>query len=207
VPNCGTVFQLTPTGILTVLHSFDKTDGGYPKAALVQGTDGNFYGVTTGFAGQHLWGTVFKLSMGLAPFVKTVPTGAYPGTSLYSGEQSDGSDLGHLRRKSRRVHSRLGNGNHSHRSEGSVHGHGPGRYAQRYTVEQHPIPGFLILLQGARVGELRRVSIRVISETAPLKPKDGLNGPSTHCRDGVSKIKAWPPAVTFGPALGEPLPA
>jgi uncharacterized repeat protein (TIGR03803 family) len=83
VPRCGTVFQLTPTGVLTVLHSFGKTDGGYPKAALVQGTDGNFYGVTTGFAGQHLWGTVFKLSMGLAPFVKTVPTGAYPGTQVF----------------------------------------------------------------------------------------------------------------------------
>ncbi len=82
-PRCGTVFQLTPRGVLTVLHSFDKTDGGYPKAALVQGTDGNFYGVTTGFAGQHLWGTVFKLSTGLPPFVKTVPTGAYPGTQVF----------------------------------------------------------------------------------------------------------------------------
>jgi uncharacterized repeat protein (TIGR03803 family) len=81
-PRCGTVFQLTPTGVLTVLHTFDKTDGGYPKAALVQGTDGNFYGVTTGFAGQHLYGTVFKLSTGLAPFVRTVPAGAYTHTQV-----------------------------------------------------------------------------------------------------------------------------
>jgi uncharacterized repeat protein (TIGR03803 family) len=78
----GTVFQITPTGTLTVIHSFDVTDGTFPQAGLVQGTDGNLYGVATGVAGQD-WGTVFKISMGLAPFVKTVPVAAYPGKQIF----------------------------------------------------------------------------------------------------------------------------
>jgi uncharacterized repeat protein (TIGR03803 family) len=81
--NCGSVFQLTPDGTLTTLHSFEKTDGMNPAAALVQGTDGNLYGTTNGYVGQRLYGTVFQLSMGLAPFVKMVPTAAYPGTTIF----------------------------------------------------------------------------------------------------------------------------
>jgi len=80
---CGSVFQITPGGTYTTLHTFDKTDGLNPISGLVQGTDGNFYGTTNGFVGQHVYGTVFQLSMGLAPFVKTVPTAAYPGTNIF----------------------------------------------------------------------------------------------------------------------------
>jgi uncharacterized repeat protein (TIGR03803 family) len=83
-PNgCGTIFQLTPAGTLTTLHSFDQTDGGYPQGGLVQGTDGDLYGITTGTPGSHIYGTVFKLSLGLAPFVRTVPTAAYPGKTIF----------------------------------------------------------------------------------------------------------------------------
>jgi uncharacterized repeat protein (TIGR03803 family) len=39
----GTVFKITVGGTLTTLHSFDGTDGASPNA-LIQGTDGNFYG-------------------------------------------------------------------------------------------------------------------------------------------------------------------
>jgi len=63
---CGTVFKITPDGALTTLHRFDGTDGSTPPAALVQATDGNFYGVTSG-GGAHGNGTVFKIS----------PTGAF----------------------------------------------------------------------------------------------------------------------------------
>jgi uncharacterized repeat protein (TIGR03803 family) len=80
---CGTIFQITPAGALTTLHIFDKTDGVYPSSGLMQGTDGNLYGTTTGNIGLHLYGTVFKLSLGLPPFVKTVPTAAYPGTTIF----------------------------------------------------------------------------------------------------------------------------
>jgi uncharacterized repeat protein (TIGR03803 family) len=79
----GTAFQLTAAGTLTTLHSFDGTDGKYPQAGLVQGTDGNLYGVTTGTDAVHAWGTVFKISLGLAPFVKTVPVAAYPGKQVF----------------------------------------------------------------------------------------------------------------------------
>ena len=44
VDGCGTVFKITPSGALMTLHSFDQTDGYFPVAGLVQGTDGNLYG-------------------------------------------------------------------------------------------------------------------------------------------------------------------
>jgi uncharacterized repeat protein (TIGR03803 family) len=66
VPGCGAVVKITPTGVLSV------PDGWLPQAGLVQGKDGNFYGVaaeggtggeacadTTGLSGC---GTVFKLT-------------------------------------------------------------------------------------------------------------------------------------------------
>jgi len=48
----GTVFKITPSGILTTLYSFCSqgsiycTDGANPFAGLVQANDGNLYGVT-----------------------------------------------------------------------------------------------------------------------------------------------------------------
>lgn len=42
---CGTIYKLTPQGQFTLLHSFDGDDGGIPHSGLVQGSDGDFYGV------------------------------------------------------------------------------------------------------------------------------------------------------------------
>jgi uncharacterized repeat protein (TIGR03803 family) len=63
----GTVFKITPSGVLTTLYTFCSqnqggscTDGNGPYAALVQGTDGNFYGTTT--SGGIGGGTVFKIT-------------------------------------------------------------------------------------------------------------------------------------------------
>jgi uncharacterized repeat protein (TIGR03803 family) len=47
---CGTVFSISASGTFTMLHSFDYADGYLPYAALVQGTDGNFYGTANGGA-------------------------------------------------------------------------------------------------------------------------------------------------------------
>ena len=61
----GTAFKMTTTGELTTLYSFcsqsNCTDGLYPIAGLVQGSDGNFYG-TTSYGGARNGGTVFKLT-------------------------------------------------------------------------------------------------------------------------------------------------
>jgi uncharacterized repeat protein (TIGR03803 family) len=81
IPGCGAVVEITAAGALSVLYSFPydtststAPDGRFPQAGLVQGKDGNFYGVaseggtgglscadTTGLSGC---GTVFKLTPG-----------------------------------------------------------------------------------------------------------------------------------------------
>jgi uncharacterized repeat protein (TIGR03803 family) len=65
--NLGTVFQMTPAGVLTTLHSFTGGgDGSNPVGGLMQSTlDGNFYG-TTMSGGTNKLGTVFRLSPPLA---------------------------------------------------------------------------------------------------------------------------------------------
>jgi uncharacterized repeat protein (TIGR03803 family) len=73
---CGTVFKITPGGVLTTLFIFpaDLSKGYYPFAAPTQGTDGNFYGTTEGNTG-----TVFKIT----------PTGML--TTLHTFNGTDGS--------------------------------------------------------------------------------------------------------------------
>ena len=58
----GTAFELSPQNIaqLTLLHNFDITSE-YPYAGLVQGTDGNFYGVTK-YSSLTPSGTVYQLT-------------------------------------------------------------------------------------------------------------------------------------------------
>lgn len=68
----GTLFKVTPAGAVTVLHNWNcATDGAFPLAPPIQGSDGNFYG-TTYFCGGTELGRVYKLTL----------AGAY--TSLYS---------------------------------------------------------------------------------------------------------------------------
>src|SRR6516165_7900987 len=59
-PGCGTVFQLTASGTLTVLHSFTGSDGEQPFAGLIADAEGNLYGTTWG-GGANGRGTVFQL--------------------------------------------------------------------------------------------------------------------------------------------------
>jgi len=78
----GTVFSITPTGKFTVVHQFNNTDGAYPFAGLVLGSDGNFYGQTDlgGASAYGAFGTVFKMT----------PSGEV--TTLHSFEQTDGDN-------------------------------------------------------------------------------------------------------------------
>jgi uncharacterized repeat protein (TIGR03803 family) len=58
----GTVYRITPSGTFTILHSFvDATDAASPKAPLVQGIDGNFYGTTEAGSPDNV-GNVFKVT-------------------------------------------------------------------------------------------------------------------------------------------------
>ena len=58
----GTIFRMTPSGVLTRLYSFTAgSDGQWPRAALVEGKDGYFYGTTT-MGAAYGSGTVFRLA-------------------------------------------------------------------------------------------------------------------------------------------------
>lgn len=77
---CGAVLKITPAGVLSVLYSFPFDDsnsttpnGVFPVAGLLQGPDGNFYGVVSGggssgtdfcqpYSGVFGCGTIFKLT-------------------------------------------------------------------------------------------------------------------------------------------------
>lgn len=106
---CGTVFQLTPAGALTTLHSFAgyPTEGSNPYAGLTQGNDGSLYGTTYG-GGANNYGTVFKITTAgtlttLHSFAGGASDGSNPnaaivqgtdgnfyGTTIYGGTEFDG---------------------------------------------------------------------------------------------------------------------
>ncbi len=82
----GTVFEITPAGQLTTLHTFTSTNGNYtdgstPGGPLLLHTNGTFYG-STGLGGKTANGTIFSLATGLGPFVKTIPTSGAAGTNV-----------------------------------------------------------------------------------------------------------------------------
>jgi uncharacterized repeat protein (TIGR03803 family) len=82
---CGTIFKIASSGgPLTTLYAFcsqdDCADGYYPGSALVQATDGNFYG-TTGYGGSNDYdGTIFKIT----------PDGKL--TTLHAFDSTDGAN-------------------------------------------------------------------------------------------------------------------
>lgn len=88
VSGCGTVFMVTPEGNTKILYSFctqpNCTDGAYPSAGLVLGTDGSFYGTT------RLYGADTGCSVpGCGTIFKITPQGSL--TTLHSFNWNDGS--------------------------------------------------------------------------------------------------------------------
>ncbi|MGA2355473.1 MAG: choice-of-anchor tandem repeat GloVer-containing protein [Terriglobales bacterium] len=83
---CGTVFEMSPNGSLTTLHSFQGTDGEMPYGGLIQDTNGVFYGTTVSGGSSTICdsgcGTVFSLSAGLGPFVQTQQDAAPVGSTV-----------------------------------------------------------------------------------------------------------------------------
>jgi uncharacterized repeat protein (TIGR03803 family) len=82
VAGCGTIFELSAAGAISVLHNFTGPDGMYPVGGLTLGPDGNFYGTTYGTiqkgATGAIYGSVFKIT----------PSGTF--TSLHTFDISDG---------------------------------------------------------------------------------------------------------------------
>jgi uncharacterized repeat protein (TIGR03803 family) len=121
------------------LHSFCSqgvcADGEIPKAGLVQATDGDFCGTTWGGGAIGL-GTVFRLSVGLGPFVETRPTSGKVGKAVkilgtdLTGATSvtfNGTAAGF------KVVSRFRN--HNHRSRRRNHRESPVDNTQRHAFE------------------------------------------------------------------------
>lgn len=80
----GTIFKLSSAG-LTTLHSFAGPEGAVPQAGLTQDTNGDLYG-TTVYGGSICaapgCGTIFRISLGLGPFVKTLPIAGVVGSTV-----------------------------------------------------------------------------------------------------------------------------
>ena len=77
----GTVFKITPGAMLTTLYSFGGVHGygGTPVDALVQATDGNFYGTTVYGGAHYYYGMIFRIT----------PSGHL--TTMHSFDITDGS--------------------------------------------------------------------------------------------------------------------
>jgi len=78
----GTIFRLSPTGILTTLISLGTATGAGPNSALTVGNDGCFYG-TTSYGGTTNGGTVFRLTV-FPPQIY----GVFPGTNVNGAAQA-----------------------------------------------------------------------------------------------------------------------
>lgn len=56
----GTIFKVTPDGVVTTLHNFDQTDGWAAAFGLTIGPDGNLYGVAASSLSSQ--GNVFRIT-------------------------------------------------------------------------------------------------------------------------------------------------
>jgi uncharacterized repeat protein (TIGR03803 family) len=77
--DCGNLFEITPAGSFSVLHTFNGTDGSFPDDTLFQHTNGLLYGDTafggtgTLCAGGSDCGVLYNWGGSLPAFVSTVP--------------------------------------------------------------------------------------------------------------------------------------
>jgi len=80
---CGSIFKMTPAGVLTTLYNFcsqtNCTDGFWPLGGLMQATNGKLYGTTIA-GGAYGYGTVFRLGLGQS--AETRPTSGKVGPTV-----------------------------------------------------------------------------------------------------------------------------
>jgi len=94
----GTIFRITPSGSFDVLYDFDPESGavpGYPFGALIQDSEGNFYGTTSGSNGNSSGGTVFKFVPGKLTVLRNFAGGS-DGNNISAGlvQATDGNFYG-----------------------------------------------------------------------------------------------------------------
>ncbi|MBI3476813.1 MAG: IPT/TIG domain-containing protein [Acidobacteria bacterium] len=99
--NLGTIFKMTPAGVITTLYSFSGPDGGSPRGAPIQGKNGQFYGTTCSQFGPWTAYSIttsgkFKLltkSIPPCPFGGLVlgTDGSFYGTSQVGGDTYRGT--------------------------------------------------------------------------------------------------------------------
>ena len=92
---CGRVYKVSPTGVLTVLHNFDGTDGQDPHAPPILGTNGKYYGTApTSAAGAGISTAYSVTSSGTFTLLHTFTTAE--GQDVYGGlvQGSDGNLYG-----------------------------------------------------------------------------------------------------------------
>ena len=92
----GTVFQITPKGVLTTLYSFASGEGGFPTGTLTPTSDGRFFGATQmgpEVDGTSNNGTIFELTVTPQPAFFTGETSL--GENVYYLQFSNGNFFGY----------------------------------------------------------------------------------------------------------------
>lgn len=94
----GTVFEMTPKGMITIVYNFDGPHGSGIYSPVIQGSDGNLYG-TTQAGGNYGQGVVFKLTpQGAITLLHSFPDPHYlnDGSQLWAGlvQATDGNFYG-----------------------------------------------------------------------------------------------------------------
>lgn len=85
--SAGTIFEVSPVGILSVLQSFNGGSQGGPPYGLIQGQDGTFYGLA--MTSESQWGEVF--SFGLPSGGSGTPALSLSNYSFAFGNQATGT--------------------------------------------------------------------------------------------------------------------
>ena len=92
----GTIFRVDTNGIASLVHSFSNgSEGAFPYAGLVQGTNGLLYGMTRAGGTNNGEGTAFRISTGgtITSYSLNPPvTGGFPYGGLIQG--TDGNFYG-----------------------------------------------------------------------------------------------------------------
>ncbi|HVM60699.1 MAG TPA: choice-of-anchor tandem repeat GloVer-containing protein [Verrucomicrobiae bacterium] len=79
---CGTIFRVSSSGAITILHSFTGgSDGSAPYALVIPGSDGYFYSTTTS-GGADGYGTAFRISS----------SGTFTLLHTFAGSPNDGAN-------------------------------------------------------------------------------------------------------------------